>query len=105
MPLHHVNKSYLMNLNIVKIVKYAKQIKYVNQIFCYKFGPNVITPLSYFFFYTGFVILTTDIYRCPRTVRPEKKKEFLGKCDNLNERKKVLSQEIIEKRHPKLDQS
>jgi hypothetical protein len=39
---------------------------------------------------------------------PREKREYLGKCDNVNlilKKKKVLSQAIIEKRHPKLDQS
>jgi hypothetical protein len=37
---------------------------------------------------------------------PREKWEYLGKCDNLNfKEKKVLSQAILEKRHPKLDQS
>jgi hypothetical protein len=37
---------------------------------------------------------------------PQRKKQYLGKCDNLNfKEKKVLSQAVIEKRHPKLDQS
>jgi hypothetical protein len=37
---------------------------------------------------------------------PQGKREYLGKSDNFNgKEKKVLSQAIIEKRHPKLDQS
>jgi hypothetical protein len=37
---------------------------------------------------------------------PQRKREYLDKCDNLNvKEKKVLSQAIIEKSHPKLDQS
>jgi hypothetical protein len=37
---------------------------------------------------------------------PKEKRQYLGKCDNLNfKEKNVLSQAVIEKGHPKLDQS
>jgi hypothetical protein len=37
---------------------------------------------------------------------PKEKRACLGKCDDLNfKEKSVLSQAIIEKKHPKLDQS
>jgi hypothetical protein len=41
------------------------------------------------------------MYRVSQDCPPEKK-ESMGKCDNLNFREKKA---LIEKRHPKLDQS
>jgi uncharacterized protein YueI len=36
---------------------------------------------------------------------PKEQREYLGKCDNRILKKKIISQAIIEKKHPKLDQS
>jgi hypothetical protein len=36
---------------------------------------------------------------------PTERRKYLGKCDNLNFKEKKSSQGIIQKRHPKLDQS
>jgi hypothetical protein len=45
------------------------------------------------------------VYRMSQNCPPREKREYLGKCDNLNFKEKVLSQAVIEKRHPKLDKS
>jgi hypothetical protein len=46
------------------------------------------------------------LYRLSQNCPAREKREYLGKCDNLNfKEKKVLSPTIFEKRHPKLDQS
>jgi hypothetical protein len=54
----------------------------------------------------GLLVCRATVYTgCPRTASPEKKREYLGKCDNVYLKERVLPQAIIEKRHPKLDQS